>query len=409
MSANTVVVSYRSVLLASLLMLFGACQGAGLGMVNGNNDNTNVNDNQNVNDSDAGVDPDADLCGVGDDEKVVSAAPKIYHGTAEPEQCLSPGQQLAVGALLFENYGWGNGCTGTLINEDTVLTAAHCVQRWNGQLLAPHTVRFAVGRDAWNPDYVFNVTSVHAHPNYDGGGDADNDTGLLKLAEPISAAGLTLLPIPVNRNDLPASLLGQTVQNGGYGDTESGGDNSLMWWTVEEVTDINPGWFTVFGGGAPNGSSVCYGDSGGPSMHLFNGHNLSVLGTVSWGDPSCMDYDHFARADFSLPWIEQNGGTLDPCVGIDTAGLCDGDVALWCDNGQLRQQCCGTQGTVCSPDTTGNNRCGSNCGSITFEGECQGNDAVWCDNGTLRRRRCEPCNQVCGYVDSVMGYYCVDP
>jgi hypothetical protein len=388
------------------LVLTGACQGASLGT--GNNSNTNTNG------TDAGVEVDADLCGVGDDEKVVAAAPKIWRGTAEPEQCLSPGQQRAVGALNFQSYGWTNGCTGTLINADTVLTAAHCVQRWNGSLIDASSVRFAVGRDALAPEHIFYVTSVYAHPDYDSNGDASHDMGLLKLSEPISAAGVTILPIPVNRADLPTSLIGQSVQNAGYGETEVSQDNSLLFWTVEELTEIHPGWFTVFGGGAPNGSSVCYGDSGGPSFHLFDDQNLALVGTVSWGDPSCMDYDHFARADDSLPWIEQHAGALDPCVGINAAGLCDGDgdsdgdVALWCENGQLRQRCCGALGTTCSADTNGNHRCGDTCGSVTFEGECQGDDAVWCESGELKRRRCEPCAQICAWLDDVMGYYCVD-
>jgi len=409
MPTHIIRIPFQATCLALLMVLFGvgagACQGANLGT--GNNTNDNVNDNTNFNDG--GVGPDADMCGVGDDEKVVSANPRIWHGTTEPEQCLSPGQRLAVGALNFQSYGWTNGCTGTLINADTVLTAAHCVQRWDGSLIDASSVRFAVGSDALSPAHTFNVIAVYDHPDYSSSGEASHDMGILKLAEPITAAPVTIRPIPVNRADLPTSLVGQSVQNAGFGETEVSEDNSLLFWTVEEVTEIHPGWFTVFGGGAPNGSSVCYGDSGGPSLHLFNERNLALLGTVSWGDPSCMDYDHFARADDSIPWIEQYSGALDPCVGIDAAGVCDGDVALWCDNGQLRQQCCGALSTSCSTDTAGNARCGDTCGGITFEGECQGNDAVWCDNGQLKRRRCEPCNQICARIDDVMGYYCVDP
>jgi Trypsin len=413
---RTCLAAGTALVLPALMLLVGACQGASLGTITNDNTNanTNANTNTNANDTaDGGVDPDADLCGVGDDEKVVSAAPKIWNGTAEPEQCLSPGQKLAVGALNFQSYGWTNGCTGTLINSDTVLTAAHCVQRWDGSLINANSVRFAVGTNALAPVHSFNVTAVYSHPDYNSGGDATHDIGLLKLSEPITAAGVTLLPIPVNRADLPTSLLGQDVQNCGFGETEVSQDNALLFWTVEELTDIHPGWFTVYGGGSPNGSSVCFGDSGGPSFYLFDGRNIALLGTVSWGNSSCMDYDHFARADDSLPWIEQYSGALDPCVGITAAGICDGDgnsnVALWCDNGQLRQQCCDALGSTCATDASGNNRCGNTCGGVTFEGECQGNDAVWCDNGVLKRRRCEPCDQICARIDNVMGYYCVDP
>ncbi|MFH2005343.1 MAG: trypsin-like serine protease [bacterium] len=378
---------------AVLALAIAACSGKGLG---------------GTNNSDATVDPDASLCGVGDDEKNAQQAPKIFHGTEDPEICMSPGQQLAVGALTFQSYGWTNGCTGTLIADDVVLTAAHCVQNWNGDPMSPDRVRFVVGENAIYPDHTFTVSATFAHQSYNG--DADHDLGMLKLAQGVTAAGVDAIPIPVNQLDLATGFLGEIMQNVGYGATEVDDENHWQLWTTEPVTEVQPGWFQVFGGGAPNGSSVCYGDSGGPSLWLRAGASLRLVGTVSWGDPSCMDYDYFARADDNLAFIEQQTGTLDPCVGITSAGLCDEDVALWCENGELRQQCCAATGQACGPDPMGNSRCtgASQCGGITYEGECQGSDAVWCENGELRRRRCEPCNQTCGWAGPALGYYCID-
>jgi hypothetical protein len=200
--------------------------------------------------------------------------------------------------------------------------------------------------------------------------------------------------------------VGETVQNVGYGATEVNPDNSLRFWTTEPITELRPAEFIVWGQGV---SSVCYGDSGGPSFYLFSGHTLRVIGTVSWGDPSCVDYDHFARVDDNQAFIAPYLTGADPCFGIDATGLCDGDVALWCEGGQLRQECCGALGVACLENAQGQFRCGDNCGSLTYEGACEGNDAVWCAGGRLRRRRCEPCLQICGWAGDELGYYCIDP
>lgn len=347
--------------------------------------------------------PDAAPCGVGDDEKILGQSPRIYYGTTDPEICMSDKQIDAVGALLFEEYEWDNACTGTLITDRVVLTAAHCVQTWRGNLIRPNTVRFAVGPSAAQPLHVFAVTSVHAHPSYQG--DASNDVGLLVLAESTVEAGLDILPIPPNTQGMESGFVGEWVQNVGYGATHNNEYNRLRNWTTEEITRVRDGEFTVYGQGE---SSVCYGDSGGPSLFLLGQSSLSVLGTVSWGDPSCVDYDHFARVDATIGFIETYAGPVEPCMGIGTGGICDGNVALWCEDGRLVQQCCGVEGLACRQASPGTFRCIDECQGITHQGICEGTDAVWCQDGQLRRRRCEPCDQDCGWAGDFLGYYCLD-
>ncbi|MDY0002894.1 MAG: trypsin-like serine protease [Polyangia bacterium] len=353
---------------------------------------------------DGGADPDADLCGVGDDEKLLDRSARVYHGTTDPEICMTPSQQLSVGALLFQDYNWENACTGTLVSDNVVLTAAHCVEDYRGNLLSPNEVRFAVGANSSSPVHVFFVADLAAHPEYQG--EADHDVGVLVLSGSASSAGIQALPIPANTRSLNTGFLGEWVQNVGYGATHDDENNTRRFWTTEEVTQVQSGEFTVYGQGV---SSVCYGDSGGPSLFLFGGSSLAVVGTVSWGDPSCMDYDHFARVDDSLAFIETYTGTLDPCMGIGSAGRCEGNVALWCEGGELQQRCCGDEGLGCQEGPGGLFRCADSCQGLDFLGACDGQDAVWCEGGQVRRRRCIPCDQVCGWAGDLLGYYCLDP
>ncbi|MBI5502146.1 MAG: trypsin-like serine protease [Deltaproteobacteria bacterium] len=276
---------------------------------------------------------------------------------------LTEGQVLAVGAMMQRDWRTGsfsNACTATLVTDITVLTAAHCLSGWMGTT-RPSDVRFAVGRDIADPVHVFEIAEVHVHPDYRGSGGGDqarHDQAVMILAESAAAAVPDIQPIPINRLPLPDAFLGTVVQNVGYGTTEpgGGGSNTLRWWTTETVTEISDFDYTVYGGGV---SSVCFGDSGGPGMWTFPDDRVRVQGTVSWGDPSCMDYDHFARTDDNIEFLLPYVGEEDPC------------------------------------------------GGLTWEGRCEGDDAVWCVDGVTYRRDCAACGQTCGDAGPSWGWYCV--
>ena len=39
--------------------------------------------------------------------------------------------------------------------------------------------------------------------------------------------------------------------------------------------------------------------------------------------------------------------SLDPCVGIDFVGICDGEIATWCENESLKGKDCSEVGKEC--------------------------------------------------------------
>lgn len=104
-----------------------------------------------------------------------------------------------------------------------------------------------------------------------------------------------------------------------------------------------------------------------------------------------------ACTDACLPW--EIG-----CVDDDARFICaedgDGDycidpVAFACGAGRT------CSGGVCVPD-------GGACGDITYDGECQGDVSVWCEEGELIAYDCTFDGMTCGYLQSEGYYDCVD-
>ena len=364
------------------------------------------------------------FCGVGDDVKLPpgTSAPivdgtgtwtgPIVNGDPDPDPAvadLTAAEQNAVGALV-DRWGGGNFCTGTLIGDNAILTAGHCVAgRGAGEF------DFAVGPDSAAPLHRFRLSAVHTNPLWDGFSAAhDSAVGVLE-----GLASEDFPPVtPIEINDSPLERLdpafvGHDVQNVGYGATNpSGGSNTRRWWTVEEIAELGRADYTTWGGGT---SAVCWGDSGSPGLVTFPDGVVRVVGTLNGGDADCVSYDHWARTDVDATWIASFVTEVARCRwGL--AGHCNGDVAEWCVGEDpvtgLRRDDCAARGRVCGEDADGNSRCLAvqRCPTgLTWQGRCEGDVAVWCDlDNVVRRRDCGPCGQYCGWYDAVLGYYCVD-
>lgn len=362
-------------------------------------------------------------------------APLVYYGTPEPTAMpMTPGQILAIGS-------W-NGCTGTFITDEWVLTAEHCGIR-PGR-------RFCVGEDPADPNVCFTAEQVQEHP--------DLDMALVRMDAPASSRMPALEPIPINTEMLDDSRIGETLEAAGYGQQEDGRSGEREF-TAEPLVAYERGGFLVIDGMGERG--VCFGDSGGPVMLIASDGSVRVAGDLSFGDPSCVGRDRYARTDLAVDWIEgfagptvvEGGGcgsvdaagrcvgdravycdgeTLasercegacgwdagaegfrcitgeDPCAGLDFVGTCEGQVARWCERGEIRERDCGACDQVCGEVAElGGVYCQDDpCEGLDYLGRCDGDVAVWCDEGEVRRRDCGERGLSCGYVDDRIGYFC---
>lgn len=234
-----------------------------------------------------------------------------------PETGLQPhsilyGEPVQVGdfpsvgfVATFENgRSVGTLCTATLIAEDTVLTAAHCIE----DALPSQEVYFARDLTAFlvldfASDRWSRAAGWSLHPAYvPAGGDEliANDIALIFLEAPVEGVEI---PAVAGAETAPRLRVGAPVTLVGYGRDETGLSGPLRKAkSVISFVDDD----VVRTGGVPPAPSRCSGDSGGPTfMTVDDGLAPSrrVISVNSFGLRGCESSSTEARVDAYLDWI----------------------------------------------------------------------------------------------------------
>ena len=229
----------------------------------------------------------------------------------------APGAWPWIAALLYAdepNTFYAQYCSGVLIDQRWVLTAAHCVQG-----MSASEIQVAVG--AWDLTSFTGgripVKSLTIHPQFNSA-TSYNDIALLELGAPSSAPTIALFS-GESRDNTPPSLLGKLVTVLGWGLA----DSATTWYfpaklrqvTLPVVADSNcnaiytyPVIPAEFCAGYTSGKDACEGDSGGPAVVQVDGQWVHA-GIVSAGapcDPYWGKFGTYTRTSAFIQFVKQS-------------------------------------------------------------------------------------------------------
>ncbi|XP_059477935.1 trypsin-3-like isoform X1 [Neocloeon triangulifer] len=225
----------------------------------------------------------------------------------------SPGEFPYMVAILFKNRTM---CGGTILNENYILTAAHCMHNLEMQYF-----EILSGSNLLSESTVHNVTELKKHEEFIFQQNLPNDVGLMRVDPPFVFGSMVQ----------PVSLIDQGIEtNGstafgvavGWGMAYSGSSypneqkkvEQLDVYTDQECIDayiFGPTERSICAGMSIGSSSevgICGGDAGGPL--IVDGLQVGI---ISWARVPCGEPGFpavFAEVSYYTDWIKLNSGMV---------------------------------------------------------------------------------------------------
>lgn len=210
-------------------------------------------------------------------------------------------------------YGGRFYCAGSLLNDQFLLTASHCVYGFRKERISVRLLEH--DRKMSHLQKIDRkVAEIITHPKYNAR-NYDNDIAIIKLDEPVE---FNEILHPVCMPTPGRSFKGETGTVTGWGALKVGGPTSDTLQEVQvpilsqeecrksrygnKITDN-----MLCGGYDEGGKDSCQGDSGGPLHIVPNGtREYQIAGVVSWGE-GCAKSGYpgvYARVNRYGTWIK---------------------------------------------------------------------------------------------------------
>ncbi|XP_029998042.1 transmembrane protease serine 9 [Sphaeramia orbicularis] len=298
-------------------------------------------------------------------------------------------------------------CGGSLINNQWVLSAAHCFTVTSTSRYLLYMGRHS--QELSNPNEVSRtISQIINHPDYNSR-TSDNDISLLRLSSPVT---FTTYIVPVCLASPSSTFFtGVDVWVTGWGATRFGGSlpspQNLMEVEVPVVgnrqcnCDYGVGTITdnmLCAGLREGGKDSCQGDSGGPLVVKLNDRWIQA-GVVSFGE-GCARPERpgvYTRVSRYMTWINEQISSSQPGFVTFRSSGTDSDLSVTCPG-------LPPVPTTMAPSTTARPVV---CGQAPLNSRLQGGSSVssagqWPWMASLQRNGSHVCGGTLVAVDSVL-------
>lgn len=224
-------------------------------------------------------------------------------------------------------------CTGTMITNRVLLTAAHCGADLPVELIVQLGQAF-VGPSLDEVEQQFGFLDYLGHPDYR---ELSNEPGSLPS---LADVGIGILdgaadvdPIFFNTRTLDGDDIGTELLSVGYGTTSGSGGGSGVKRSAEQViAGYAEDTIRTANADNPDNGQICSGDSGGPMMMVDEEDRPIIWAVHSYGDQNCAAFSSSTMTDMYTDWI------LDQVEGVhDSRDLCE--INGYYDNGVCDEAC----------------------------------------------------------------------